>query len=804
MTNYNFTVTRGRFTVRTLKEVNISEETFVSKILKFYVGEKEGDAIIPALLGPCPATCRNKTKGAGLDCGGNGPHRLSGNVRAMTMLGADIDDVTPERFDAVLARLRSLGLKFAWWHTHSYVPASGLVRARVLIPFDVPLELRHPAHWSRTAWPALMEHIGIAYDATDTTCKDPARVFYSPRKPSEDSPHCLGFEDGKPLSWREVLGDALDKLPEPGAYDVIAGPSEDVSRPVDIEGLREILKGSRNEFARKAGRGLSLTPPPGRRQAGEPSRYEAWRAVTGVLSLVTDGWESSVALLELLRPSWQVEVTESPDDYTDFDTIVDLLSSARASAPAKKAQSAAEEKAAVELLLRRASLSAKKDEEKALALPSPAIEALEPEEPWDSELTFTKGRKDEGPKLRNTIRNASVILSKHPQWAGMLRKNLLNQDVEVWGGPLLRAGQTPGRQFDDDDVAFTQLWLSKHYDIEPSSATLWSVLLAIGAWNAYDPLKDYLSGLQWDGVPRLDSWLQKYTGAPSTDIEGTDISSYLAAVGKKWAISAVARALQPGCKVDTVLAFEGMQGKKKSTMFSALGGSFFSDSPIDFRDKDSLAMLTRFWIIELPEMDSLHRSEVATQRAFLSRRIDDYRAAYARTLKRCPRRCVFVGTVNEDDYLRDEAGNRRHWPVLTGDLDVDGLASIRDQFWAEAVARFQAGEIWYLTDEEQARANGQTAHRQTADLMAEQIASWVTSKPQDKRVDFVSALTVCQEALGESPTRGLEMRLSRALRRCGFTRTRRGGLRGYLVPQNLLEAPSPAQRQGLRALPGMK
>lgn len=841
MTDYKFTITRGQRDSRFLKEYAITEQKFKKAFLKFYVGEKDGDAIIPALFSPCPPTCHNKKRGAGLDCGGSVAHRLSMNVRAMTMLGADIDDVTPERFEAALEKLRSLGLKFCWWHTHSYkltavesrgtkwalVTPSGevikectskeeamaarKVRARILIPFDVPLELKSPSHWSRIAWPALMNHVGIAFDATDRTCKDPARVFFTPRIPHEGAPHQLGFEDGAPLRWRDVIGNVLDVTPAPDDFGIEAGPTEDPSRPVDLEAIRETLKNSRNPIARLAGKGEALTPAPDKRQPGQPSRYEAWRTVTGVLSLITEGWESSTALMELLRPSWLAEASESPDDFTDIETIADLLSSARASAPAAKARRAAEEKAEEALFLRRASMSSnasalKTPESEGAPTVSAEIIASAPktevDSEWESELTFTKARKDEGPKLRNTMRNTSVILSKHPLWAGMLRKNLLTHEVEVWGGPLRRGGQSSGRPLDDNDIYFTQMWLSKHYDIEPSSPVLWDILRGVGTLNEYDPLRDYLEGLQWDGVPRLATWLQKYVGASTQDGEGNDITNYLQAVGRKWAISAVARALQPGCKVDTVLTFEGLQGKKKSTMLKVLGGKFTSDSPVEFLAKDSLMMLNRFWLIELAEVASLRRSEVATQRAFLSRQMDDFRAPYERTLKRCPRRCVFVGTSNEDDYLQDDAGNRRHWPVAATELDLEGLAAIRDQFWAEAVTLFKAGEIWYLTPEEQLEANTQTTQRQSMDLYAEKITAWVVSMQPSARPEFVSTLTVCQDALGESPTRGLEMRLSRALRRCGFVRTRAGKIRGYAVPQALLEAPAPVKRPGLMALPG--
>jgi hypothetical protein len=204
----------------------------------------------------------------------------------------------------------------------------------------------------------------------------------------------------------------------------------------------------------------------------------------------------------------------------------------------------------------------------------------------------------------------------------------------------------------------------------------------------FHPLRAYLKGLRWDGVKRVDRWLTTYLGAAETE--------YSRAVGSRWLISAVARIFRPGSKADCCLILEGPQGIRKSTALRTLAGEYFTDELADLGSKDAAMQTRGAWIIELSELDSLSHSDVARIKAFMSRTTDRFRPPYGMRLVESPRQCVFAGTVNHSTYLRDETGGRRFWPVTCGCIAVETLARDRDQLWAEAKARFEAGSVWWL------------------------------------------------------------------------------------------------------------
>jgi predicted P-loop ATPase len=211
----------------------------------------------------------------------------------------------------------------------------------------------------------------------------------------------------------------------------------------------------------------------------------------------------------------------------------------------------------------------------------------------------------------------------------------------------------------------------------------------------FDPVLDYLDGLQWDGVPRLDRWLIDYCGADETELNR--------AIGRKMLVAAVRRVRCPGCKFDYIVVLESeKQGIGKSTMLKTLAGAEnFSDAEIIGLDKkEQQESVQGIWIYEIGELEGMHKSDVTRIKLFASKTIDAARPAYGRSRVDRPRRCIFVATTNEDTYLRDTTGNRRFWPVklhgvIPGKLrmiDLAGIERDRDQLWAEAVAAEGRGE----------------------------------------------------------------------------------------------------------------
>ncbi|MEG0944828.1 MAG: virulence-associated E family protein, partial [Angelakisella sp.] len=265
------------------------------------------------------------------------------------------------------------------------------------------------------------------------------------------------------------------------------------------------------------------------------------------------------------------------------------------------------------------------------------------------------------------------------------------------------------RVWSDNDDAGLRWYLEKVYEITGKEKIM-DALSMCAALHAVDPVRDYLEGLVWDGVERLDTLFIDYLGAAD--------NLYTRAVARKAFAAAVARALEPGCKYDTMTILSGTQGIGKSTLLRKMGLRWFSDSLTTFAGKEARELVQGVWIIEVGELTALSKAENEQAKQFLSQCEDIFRVAYGRRTCPYPRRCVFFGTSNGTEYLRDKTGNRRFWPVDLGlqptsksvFKDLDGEV---DQLWAEAVMRYRMGEPLYLSgDVEKAAKEEQESHRE--------------------------------------------------------------------------------------------
>ena len=218
--------------------------------------------------------------------------------------------------------------------------------------------------------------------------------------------------------------------------------------------------------------------------------------------------------------------------------------------------------------------------------------------------------------------------------------------------------------------------------------------------------------------------------------------------------------MEPGCKYDVMLILSGPQGLGKSTLLDKMSKGWFNDGIRTFEGKEASELLQGVWLVEIGELDAFRSTDVSRIKQFLSLRADRFRAAYGRHVKDIPRRCVFFGTTNTTEYLRDRTGNRRFWPVDTGAqerrknvwLHLDGEI---DQIWAEAMMRWRLGEPLYLTgDIEEAAKAEQESHRETSSKEGIILDFVETPVPEDwptwnldKRRMYLNGVSVGDETI---------------------------------------------------------
>lgn len=249
---------------------------------------------------------------------------------------------------------------------------------------------------------------------------------------------------------------------------------------------------------------------------------------------------------------------------------------------------------------------------------------------------------------------------------------------------------------------------------------------AVALEQEFNPLQDYLNGLEWDGVPRIGRWLVEYCQA--------DEDEFTNVAGRLWMIGAVSRALNPGGKFDNALLLEGEQGIKKSTAFATLGGDYFTDDMPDLHHKDSKEAMRGAWIVEFGELSAMRKSDVEATKAFITRRTDRYRRSYGKDMEDFPRTSVFGGTTNSDEYLED-VKNRRFWPVRVFKIDIERLRQDRDQMWAEAVAAYKAGEKWWMDSDMDSHAQAAQESRRVVDPWEPLVRRYIAEEPMYDGLD---------------------------------------------------------------------
>jgi predicted P-loop ATPase len=408
-----------------------------------------------------------------------------------------------------------------------------------------------------------------------------------------------------------------------------------------------------------------------------------------------------------------------------------------------------------------------------------------PLETWDQLRLILTGK---GLPLEN-IDNVVRVLDLHPLLKGKWWLDTFHQRIFTdWRGE-------PPRELSDAELLHLTLWMQRTLGLRKlSTSTVDAAVQVVASRDKRSAPAAWLRSLTWDGTYRISSLFTRYFNSKDT--------GYTQAAATNFLTSMVARVLHPGCKADAMLILEGPQGAGKSSALQVLGGEWYAEATETVLSKDFFVALQGKWLVEIGELDAFNRAETTRVKQVITATADRYRAPYGRHAQDYPRQCCFVGTTNDDEYLRDPTGARRFWPVRVTDIDRDGLAEVREQLFAEAVMRFDEGHAWWemptIDTLEAQRA------RRAVDEWESLIARWAVENVKLEagreiwfpREEALTELTV-GDVLGRLLrieegrwTRADQMRVAHALRSLGWRRTRRSDGRWVYRSSDFAAQPS--------------
>lgn len=340
---------------------------------------------------------------------------------------------------------------------------------------------------------------------------------------------------------------------------------------------------------------------------------------------------------------------------------------------------------------------------------------------WRADLVESKS----GEK-RSTPHNLALILENDPELKGLLIFNEFAQRIIFTRGAPW--GEREGDEFAEHSAFEAAAWLGQPstYAIACKPGQVAEAVEAVAWRHRFHPLRDYLAALKWDETERIPALFPTYFAC--------EPSEYHEGVARSFMISAVARVFDPGCKVDQMLILEGPQGGGKTRAARTLAGGdeFYVDCQRSPAEKDFYQDIVGKWIVEIGEMTSFSKADYNKVKQTITAQADVYRPSYGRYSRTFKRQCVFIGTVNGDDWQRDPTGGRRYLPVRVSAVDVDALQRDRDQLWAEAVVRYRAGEPWWQAP---ARAADEQDQRYQDDSWTEPVLRWLSGKGGEHAYD---------------------------------------------------------------------
>lgn len=582
-------------------------------------------------------------------------------VEAVSMLVFDVDTESVSH-----ASLAALPIGGFFHSTSSYRPDVPRWRLAVLLSRSVNAEEYSHCH-------------GIVKSflpfTTGKEAVDASRAWYVPREPDEGA-YVFGRLDGEALDVEEMLAEARR-----GAIDQ---PRE-----------KPILQGKSNDSGRSLAAGMLALAWP----AIGAGRDSAAKALCG--GLLRAGW----ACAEVVDFMCDVAQRFGDEDRAKREKVANDLQgklqdgSARVFGWPKLAE-----------LLGGPVVDAVRSTLKVTDSATPAFHALVAR--WAAEGIATPAPIAVGKSRKTTsdhiyrykvgdmptqeitlIDTAAAVghLKTHAHWVGVLQYDVFAQRVHAVNPPIPLDAEGPGG-LSNADIGRIRNWFQLALGGRLGKDDAFDSIVEVASSNGYHPVREYLLGLSLGGTSILNGLAQRIFGAQS-EIENEMLRKFL--------IAAVRRIFQPGVKHDTILILKGKQGHKKSSFARALFGRWLAeDAFVDLKSKDALQGIQGWWGIEMAEVDKQIRLDQSVSKAFFSRTVDNFRPPYGKITISYPRSCVFLGTTNEDELLRDATGSRRYHIIeVLQQVDTAWVEANREAIWAAAVTLANAGEPHWFDDE---------------------------------------------------------------------------------------------------------
>lgn len=679
------------------------------------------------------------------------------DIRHRSMVCLDADFATPELWDDWLMFYGNAG---AVYSTHKHTPEKP--RLRLVIPL------------SRNVSPDEYQAIGrrvaatLGIDQFDDTSYQPQRMMYWPSA-SRDGEYVFQYHDGPMLDADAVLATYHDWR-DVSAWPASSRVAEAVKKTTASKQKDPLEKGGLvGAFCRAYSIEDAIAEFVPEYVPASAGRYTYTNGSTAEGVVTYDGKFSyshhatDPASMQLCN-AWDLVRLHK---FAELDRALgdDTSVSLRPSYKAMSELAAADERVKAQIVSdRMAEAGADFATPVASAPGAESKSAPVDNTAWQSKLKVT-----EKGGIASCIKNVVVILNGDPSLSGCVGFNEMSHNiVAVRSLPWRKVrGESQWTDADDADLRY---YLERVYGLTGKDK-IFDGLNVVAMAHKFHPVRDYLDGLMWDGIPRLERLLVDFLGADDTP--------YTRAVTRKALVAAVARIYRPGCKFDYMLTLRGRQGLGKSALIAKLGGTWFSDSFSTLQGKEAFEQVQGVWLMEIGELASMKKAEVESIKLYLSKQSDRFRPAYGRRIQEFPRQCIFIGTTNEEQFLRDKTGNRRFWVVDTPhtpsrDMWTELTPAEVGLIWAEAVAIYKKGEQLFLPPEleEAARTVQETYEEENpkvgivaAYLERKLPEAWRSMDLYARRmwlegsdVGTVERHTVCTleiwaEALGQSPDR---------------------------------------------------